>query len=150
MVKYKPTNAGVAEDRGLIPGFRRLLGGGNGSGILAWEIPWTEVAGEVQSTGLRRVRHVLANEHATRTLLCNNYHKWGGWLSVETKWTCTLTLDFPAFRNEKNRFVLFKSPSLCFSKANRLIEREFDFSLWEKGVLDMKRKQKTLELILLC
>ena len=27
------------------------------SGILAWRIPWTEELGELQSTGLQRVRH---------------------------------------------------------------------------------------------
>ena len=27
------------------------------SGILAWEIPWTEETGELQSMGLQRVRH---------------------------------------------------------------------------------------------
>ena len=30
------------------------------SGILAWEIPWTEEPGRLQSTGLQRVRHSLA------------------------------------------------------------------------------------------
>ena len=27
------------------------------SSMLAWEIPWTEEAGGLQSTGLQRVRH---------------------------------------------------------------------------------------------
>ena len=27
------------------------------SSILAWEIPWTEESGELESTGLQRVRH---------------------------------------------------------------------------------------------
>ena len=30
------------------------------SSILAWEIPWTEEPGELQSLGLQRVRHGLA------------------------------------------------------------------------------------------
>ena len=33
------------------------------SSILAWEIPWTEEPGELQSMGLQRVRHNLATEH---------------------------------------------------------------------------------------
>ena len=33
------------------------------SSILAWEIPWTEDPGELQSMGLQRVRHDLATEH---------------------------------------------------------------------------------------
>ena len=31
------------------------------SSIPAWEIPWTEEAGELQSMGVARVRHNLAN-----------------------------------------------------------------------------------------
>ena len=34
------------------------------SSILAWEIPWTEKPGGLQSMGLQRVRHDLATEHA--------------------------------------------------------------------------------------
>ena len=30
------------------------------SSMLAWEIPWTEEPGRLQSMGLQRVRHVLA------------------------------------------------------------------------------------------
>ena len=32
------------------------------SSILAWRIPWTEEPGELQSIGLQRVRHNLANK----------------------------------------------------------------------------------------
>ena len=35
--------------------------------ILAWEIPWTEEPGGLESLGLQRVRHYLAIGHA-RTL----------------------------------------------------------------------------------
>ena len=34
------------------------------SGILAWEIPWTEEPGGLQSMGWQRVRHNLATEYA--------------------------------------------------------------------------------------
>ena len=33
------------------------------SSITAWEIPWTEEPGELQSMGLQRVRHDLPNKH---------------------------------------------------------------------------------------
>ena len=33
------------------------------SSILAWEIPWTEEPGGLQSMGLLRVGHNLATEH---------------------------------------------------------------------------------------
>ena len=33
------------------------------SGILAWEIPWTEEAGGLQSMGLQRVKHDWVTEH---------------------------------------------------------------------------------------
>ena len=32
------------------------------SSILAWEIPWTEKSGELQSVGLQRVGHELVTE----------------------------------------------------------------------------------------
>ena len=34
------------------------------SSILAWEIPWTEEPGGLQSRGLQRVGHNLVSEHA--------------------------------------------------------------------------------------
>ena len=33
------------------------------SSILAWEIPWTEEPGGLQSMGLQRVEHDLVTEH---------------------------------------------------------------------------------------
>ena len=40
------------------------------SSILAWEIPWTEEHGRLQSTGSQRVRHDLAiKQHGWLTLL---------------------------------------------------------------------------------
>ena len=52
MVKNLPANAG---DPGLIPGSGRSLGEGNGNLLqyLAWEIPWTEEPGGLQSMGLQ-------------------------------------------------------------------------------------------------
>ena len=46
------------EDLGLIPGFRRSPGEGNGYPlhILAWEIPWTEEPDGLQPIGSKRVR----------------------------------------------------------------------------------------------
>ena len=48
-----------AGDLGSIPGLGRPLGEGNGnrSSILAWRIPWTEEPGQLETTGLQRVRH---------------------------------------------------------------------------------------------
>ena len=49
MVKNLPANAG---DVGLISGVGRAPGEGNGthSSLLAWEIPWKEKPGGLQST----------------------------------------------------------------------------------------------------
>ena len=33
------------------------------SSILAWEIPWTEESGSLQSMGSQRVQHNLATKH---------------------------------------------------------------------------------------
>ena len=39
------------------------------SSILAWETPWTEEIGGLQSMGSQRVRRDLATEHAHTLLL---------------------------------------------------------------------------------
>ena len=51
-----PANAG---DTGLIPASGRSPGEGNGnpSSVLAWEIPWSEEPGKLQSMGCKRVGH---------------------------------------------------------------------------------------------
>ena len=61
MVKNPPANTG---DTSSIPGPGRSPGGGNGNplSILAWEIPWTEEPGGLQSLGLQRVRHDLVTQ----------------------------------------------------------------------------------------
>ena len=48
-VKNLPANAG---NSGSIPGSGRSLGEGNGN-PLAWEVPWTEEPGGLQSMGLQ-------------------------------------------------------------------------------------------------
>ena len=55
-----------AEDAGLIPGSRRSPGERKAthSNILAWEIPWTEEPGGLQSIRSQRVEHNLAIQHA--------------------------------------------------------------------------------------
>ena len=54
VVKDPPANA---RDTGSIPGLGRSPGEGNGNPIrvLAWEIPWTEEPGELQSMGSQRI-----------------------------------------------------------------------------------------------
>ena len=46
-------------DPGLIPGWGRSPGEGNGyhASVLAWRIPWTEEPGGLQSMGSQRVVH---------------------------------------------------------------------------------------------
>lgn len=54
-----PANAGGI---GLIPGLGISPGDGNGNlgnCVLAWEVPWTEEPGGLQSVGSQRVRHDL-------------------------------------------------------------------------------------------
>ena len=56
--KESAYNAGDTGDTGLIPGSGRSPGGENSySSILAWEIPWTEEPGRLQSRESQRVRH---------------------------------------------------------------------------------------------
>ena len=64
-VKNLPANAGRAS---LIPGSGRSPGEGNGNpfSILAWEIPWTEKPGGLQSTGSQRAGHnIVAKQQQT-------------------------------------------------------------------------------------
>ena len=51
MVKNLPANAG---DTGSIPGWGRALEEEMASSILAWEVPWTEEPGRLQSMGSQR------------------------------------------------------------------------------------------------
>ena len=55
-VKNPPANAGDMSDVGLIPGSGRSPGGGHGNSlhILAWEIPWTEEPGGLESIELQK------------------------------------------------------------------------------------------------
>ena len=62
VVKNLPANAGDARDVGSIPGLGRApeVGNGNPLCILAWEIPWTEESGGLQSVGLQKSRMQLS------------------------------------------------------------------------------------------
>ena len=64
MVKSLLADAGDAGDAGSAPGSGRSPGGGNGIPlqVLAWEIPWTEEPGGLQSMGFRAGHHLVA-EH---------------------------------------------------------------------------------------
>ena len=42
------------------------------SSILAWEIPWTEETGGLQSKGWQRIGHDLATKHSTQVLRSMN------------------------------------------------------------------------------
>ena len=59
VVKNLPANAGDTGDGGNPLAQEDLLEEemANHSSILAWRIPWTEEAGELQSLGLKRVGH---------------------------------------------------------------------------------------------
>ena len=63
MVKNLPAKAGDVRNSGSIPGSGRSPGEGTAThtNILAWEIPWTEEPGRLQSTGLPTVRYDCSN-----------------------------------------------------------------------------------------
>ena len=58
VIKNPPAKAGDIRDIGPIYGSRRSRGEvtATHSSILAWEIPWTEEPGGLQSIGLQRLR----------------------------------------------------------------------------------------------
>ena len=72
--KESACNAG---DTGSIPTLGRSPGEGNGNPLqfLAWEIPWTEEPGGLQSTGLQRVRHNSAHTHLSFQDIYFDYSK---------------------------------------------------------------------------
>ena len=59
LVNNPLANVGDVRDMGLIPGQEDPLekGVATHSSILAWEIPWTEESGRLQSIGSQTVRH---------------------------------------------------------------------------------------------
>ena len=71
VVKNPPANAGDIRNVNLIPGSGRSLEEEmvTHSRILAWEIPWTEEPGELQSMGSQRAGHDCMTEHAHRHVL---------------------------------------------------------------------------------
>ena len=62
VVKKPPAKVGAAGDEGLIPGSGRSPGEGNGNPLqyLAWEIPWTEESGGLQSIDSQKGRTQLS------------------------------------------------------------------------------------------
>ena len=65
-----PTNAG---DMGLIPILGRSPEEGNGnSSSLAWEIPWTEEPGGLQSIGSQSVGHNLVTKQQQQHIYYND------------------------------------------------------------------------------
>ena len=61
------------------------------SNILAWEIPWTEEPGGLQSMGLQRVRHDLATKTTTNPRL-------SGGLSLVSCDSITLSPNFLIYK----------------------------------------------------
>ena len=55
------------------------------SGILAWEISWTEKPGRLESMGLQRVRHNLVTKQTHKPF--NKSHK-NTYIYLRYKWHC--------------------------------------------------------------
>ena len=68
MVKNMLANAGDSGDTGSIPGQEDPLEEEMAiySSILAWNIPWTEEPGRLQSMGSQKVGHDHATDYARR------------------------------------------------------------------------------------
>ena len=62
-VKNPLSNSEDAGHSGSIPGSGRYPGIENGSSILAWEMPWTEEPGGLQSMEPQSVGHNWATEY---------------------------------------------------------------------------------------
>ena len=81
VVKNSPANEADARDAGSIPGWRRSPGKemATHSSILAWEIPWIDEPGRLQSMGLQRVRHDWSD------LACIYTHVWAFQVALVVK-----------------------------------------------------------------
>ena len=62
--------------------------------ILAWEIPWMEESGELQSTGLQRVGHNLMTEQVHKRRLSLVYLDSLVATNLGPSWDLTLMLEF--------------------------------------------------------
>ena len=71
MVKNLPDNTGDIRDAGSVPGSEDPLEEGTAthSSTLAWEIPWTEEPGGLQSMGSQRVSDDLAAKQQSDRVL---------------------------------------------------------------------------------
>ena len=89
MLKNPPASAEGAVESGLIPGWRRSRGEGNGNpllGVLAWAIAWTEEPGGVQSMGPQKNPTQLSDwTKATTTNRQTEGLKNSGWWESEVK-----------------------------------------------------------------
>ena len=77
------------------------------SSILAWEIPWTEEPGGLQSMGSQRVRHDLVS--TTTTTTNRNWKKKGRMLNRKHGPINTLISDFQSPELWENKFLLFQA-----------------------------------------
>ena len=72
------------------------------SSVFAWEIPWTEEPGGLQSKGSQRVKHDWASMHATMTLnkdLKNIYTRSHSYIDLKVLFTLAVELlKLPASR----------------------------------------------------
>ena len=98
-----PANAG---DTSLIPGLATH------SSILAWEIPWTEEPGKLQSVESQRVRYDLATKQQRMYMTFSlSIHQWtcGFLLSLDY----CLTLPFSSYQMESLTILLHWVFALC-------------------------------------
>ena len=84
------------------------------SSILAWNIPWTEEPGKLQSMGSQRVGHDLMTEHAWRVTAPI------AWNDEGTIWLLQSTHDYhiPLVRNKP---WLFYKNDICYCSTSQAI-----------------------------
>ena len=77
------------------------------SSILAWEIPWTEDPGGLQSLGSQRVEHNLATEHKPGITLCFRY------LKSDWAYVIYLVMKFFLQKSISGLIICYISGSCC-------------------------------------
>ena len=127
------------------------------SNILAWEIPWTEESGRLQSMGLQRIWHNLATEHQQQQPWVGHSHSaasrdWAGvchpWFTSSCKVIFSFSLQKPFLKGMQilDTLVVEQTPLHINERRERVGQKMLQAGLFSS--LGFKRVSKCSGLII--